>query len=726
VTHTEVGSTNARRIRTWCGVSRVLFLAFTLHAAAEESVDVLRAIPNVPATRKHLMTIEDLLRLRDIDSLSVSADGSHFAILVRQGIPERNTYRTGWFAGAAAGGDLVFIGDGGDARLLTFSDGTTLGELTGGPSRWSPDGIWVAYALQRQGEVQLWRSRRDGRVVEQLTHNAADVRDFRWGRGGEVIYFTVSPPRAELERSEQLQSWHGYYFNDFARFSEIINPGYPPRADRQDLPVWVVDLKSRSERNATSEESESFERLRRADASGEPVINSSHELAWLARSNGNAAREPTTFTVTTSSSINASERLSCKMAKCSGPYVEGPWWSADGGRVLFWNLDTHTGMESALYAWSPKTGSVSALVDSSEGLFKECTKATKRLLCLRETGTQPVHVAAIDTQSGAIEVVADVNPEIKNIRFGNVERFEWDVPTPTPKLFPKRCFGYVLYPPNFDAARKYPVFIAPYSASGFHRGDVGDEQPLFAYAANGIVVLHTSFPFATSKDLAGAALERALFSSELGFPYLTTMMKSTLRALDLLVARGFVDDARVGIGGVSQGSGNSLYMLTKEHRIAAASVGGGYIGPWLYYSTTPRGRAETQDWYPAPVGAGLSWWNPIDIAQHVDSIRAPILFNISALEIEQNTSLLRSLEDAAEPFDAYVFPGEYHEKWQPAHRQAIYQRNLDWFRFWLQEYEDPDPGKAEQYQRWRELRKLRDAQDTKRAEGGTESLKGHG
>ena len=29
------------------------------------------------------------------------------------------------------------------------------------------------------------------------------------------------------------------------------------------------------------------------------------------------------------------------------------------------------------------------------------------------------------------------------------------------------------------------------------------------------------------------------------------------------------------------------------------------------------------------------------------------------------------------------------------------QGMVDWFRFWLQESEDPDPAKAEQYERWR-------------------------
>ena len=33
------------------------------------------------------------------------------------------------------------------------------------------------------------------------------------------------------------------------------------------------------------------------------------------------------------------------------------------------------------------------------------------------------------------------------------------------------------------------------------------------------------------------------------------------------------------------------------------------------------------------------------------------------------------------------------------------QGNVDWFVFWLKGEEDPDPLKAEEYSRWRELRK---------------------
>ncbi len=54
--------------------------------------------------------------------------------------------------------------------------------------------------------------------------------------------------------------------------------------------------------------------------------------------------------------------------------------------------------------------------------------------------------------------------------------------------------------------------------------------------------------------------------------------------------------------------------------------------------------------------------------------------------------------------DLYVFPNEPHQKFQPKHKLAVYERNLDWFRFWLQGYEDPDPAKAAQYACWREMK----------------------
>jgi acetyl esterase/lipase len=63
-----------------------------------------------------------------------------------------------------------------------------------------------------------------------------------------------------------------------------------------------------------------------------------------------------------------------------------------------------------------------------------------------------------------------------------------------------------------------------------------------------------------------------------------------------------------------------------------------------------------------------------------------------------------ALRRLGKPVEQFIYPGAPHVFDSPSQRMASMQRNLDWFRFWLQDYEDPDPHKAEQYRRWRALR----------------------
>jgi len=63
-----------------------------------------------------------------------------------------------------------------------------------------------------------------------------------------------------------------------------------------------------------------------------------------------------------------------------------------------------------------------------------------------------------------------------------------------------------------------------------------------------------------------------------------------------------------------------------------------------------------------------------------------------------------SLREAGKPVELYIFPGEYHLKWQPAHRAAVYRRSLDWFDFWLRGHVDPSSDKSPQYKRWSAMR----------------------
>lgn len=57
----------------------------------------------------------------------------------------------------------------------------------------------------------------------------------------------------------------------------------------------------------------------------------------------------------------------------------------------------------------------------------------------------------------------------------------------------------------------------------------------------------------------------------------------------------------------------------------------------------------------------------------------------------------------------HVFPDEYHIKWQPKHRLAVYRRNIQWMKFWLQGIEVCDPLDPDQYTRWRKLKEQHEA-----------------
>jgi len=63
------------------------------------------------------------------------------------------------------------------------------------------------------------------------------------------------------------------------------------------------------------------------------------------------------------------------------------------------------------------------------------------------------------------------------------------------------------------------------------------------------------------------------------------------------------------------------------------------------------------------------------------------------------------------PVDLILLNTSEHGITNPAVRTVSQGTNVDWFRFWLQGYEDPDPAKAEQYKRWRQLRDLQAASD---------------
>jgi hypothetical protein len=94
-----------------------------------------------------------------------------------------------------------------------------------------------------------------------------------------------------------------------------------------------------------------------------------------------------------------------------------------------------------------------------------------------------------------------------------------------------------------------------------------------------------------------------------------------------------------------------------------------------------------------------------------DRVQAAVLFEFTS-PIEDAYELFIALARQGKPVELYCYPKGSHPLDTPLERVASLQRNVDWFRFWMKREEDPDPAKADQYTRWRGLRKLQKQNST--------------
>jgi hypothetical protein len=254
------------------------------------------------------------------------------------------------------------------------------------------------------------------------------------------------------------------------------------------------------------------------------------------------------------------------------------------------------------------------------------------------------------------------------------------------------------------------MVIVQYRSRGFLNGGVGDEYPIFPLAAKGFLVLSFDRPEdeQTLSTYVAATLVQQGKSEAKAWTdgYSRRQALSALETiLDKLEARQIIDPDKVGITGLSDGAETVEFALFNSARFAAAAHSGNW-SPMAYLLTMNEPvRTFYRDMLSAVSGAdAIEKWKALSMVQHADKVMAPLLIQVSDRELLLSLPSIVALKDARKPIEAYVFPDEYHIKWQPQHKLAIAERSIDWFQFWLQGYEDPDESKVKQYWRWRGLR----------------------
>jgi poly(3-hydroxybutyrate) depolymerase len=124
--------------------------------------------------------------------------------------------------------------------------------------------------------------------------------------------------------------------------------------------------------------------------------------------------------------------------------------------------------------------------------------------------------------------------------------------------------GFVVTPPDFDAAKKYPAILR------IHGGPVSQFSHRFnfewqLFATNGYVVVAAN-PRGSSGR--GEAFSKAIWAD---WGHLDA--QDVLAAVDTIVARGLADPNRLGVGGWSYGGMLTNYVIAQDRRFKAATSG---------------------------------------------------------------------------------------------------------------------------------------------------------
>ena len=313
----------------------------------------------------------------------------------------------------------------------------------------------------------------------------------------------------------------------------------------------------------------------------------------------------------------------------------------------------------------------------------------------RESIDLPPVVLAADKATGISRIIWDPNPQLRDIAPGSAEIIRW-----------KDSTGYeweggLVKPPDYKPGKRYPLVIQTHGFSEHQFLTNGSFTTAFAaraLAAHEILVVQIG-----DNPNNAVAADEAL-DQIVGFESLVAK----------LAGEGMIDPARVGIIGFSRTVYHVLAALAANRpQFAAASVTDGvnfgYFEYLLAVDTEFVREADAINGGKPFEESGLKNWLARSPEYNMGNVRAPLLLlqpGIEALWADwEPYAALRYLH---KPVDLIMVQAGTHVMSNPLQRLASEKINVDWFRFWLKDEEDPDPAKRDQYDRWRELRKLQE------------------
>jgi dipeptidyl aminopeptidase/acylaminoacyl peptidase len=578
-----------------------------------------------------------------------------------------------------------------DIWLVSLANPLKPRKLNAGPgwngdAQWSPDGKLIAFLSDRSGCRQVFIISPGGGEARQLTTIDSGINEIQWSPDSQSIAFTAdTDPDSHRARTER--------YGDFEVVKEDRTPGA----------LWKVGVPQTPE--APVSKSEPLVKDTKYSVGGFAFSPDGSRIAFQA--DGIFSLDLKTKAIT-------------KLTSGAGPY-RNPVWSPDSSAVAFetaggdpnfyystWYIARVPANGGAveplskdfdenpdLRAWTPSGIYFAALRNTSSHLYR-LDPATRKIDCVtgppdaidQQFALTPSGDWAAFARSGAtdtpeIYASAPGKPAIRLTHGGVLDRFEfahrevirWK------SADGAEIEGILSKPADFDPHKKYPLLVI------IHGGPVAVDQPSIRsdryypaeqFVAKGALVLRPNY-----RGSAGyGGKMRALPVRNLG----AGDAADVISGVDYLIGQGFVDPARVGAMGWSEGGYIAAFLGASTNRFAAVSVGAG-ISDWqTYYSNTDITPFTRQYLKSTP------WSDPEEYRKaspvtYINKAHTPVLIQHGdqdrRVPIANAYELRQALEDRNVTVRMIVYKGIGHVIDRPKQQRAVMEQNLEWFDRWV-------------------------------------------
>jgi len=510
-----------------------------------------------------------------------------------------------------------------------------------------------------------------------------------WTPDGSSIVYATQPGIERQRRANEKEGLTGWHYDD--RFAPWISK-WPMAEGPVARKVEVLDGRSGRDRPPTPFEAALVASNDPFIALGGAPVVASKDLEIAATDLTGGAEEGAFHARRADGST-----VTCTATVCRG--AMHPWRVRGSADVQFFRREGWADASMAIYDWDIESGRVRRLY-LTDDVLSSCTPSGQSLICFADSSLEPRRLVRLDPATGKRRTLFDPNPQFRQLTLGKVERLHWR------NAFGIETVGDLVYPVGYRPGEQYPLVVVQYDTRGFLRGGTGDEYPIQAFANRGYAVLSFGRPHSPANQQRPKDFEQAGHLDLEHFTDRRSVQSSLETGIGSIVDRGIADPRRIGITGLSDGSSTVEWALDHSSIFSAAAMSSCCWDPTFTSRVGPSAaRHFLSEGYPGILERDDPFWKDMSLEVNARRLSTPILVSASDEEMISALETYAGLREAGVPIDMYVFPNEYHIRWQPAHRLATYRRSLDWFDYWLRGIRSTAPDRQSELSEWDRLKR---------------------